>query len=253
MCTLTIRFDPDAETPVVVAANRDELYRRASLPPSVITGRPAVFAPRDREAGGTWLGVNENGLFASITNVWIQHGKSRYQGEPGTRSRGLLTLDVLRCIDLQEAATTIRRLLHQDTYQFFNLAVVSPTGGAVFTHTGALKQYPISPGVTTVLNAPYDPRRDRGDSLPPYEPGGISRSKSKDSWLKEVRAYLSQHPEICKHGKTYGTRCSHIVTISQRGDHRFWYSDGHPCQTEFQDMSGDPQGMSSGVHTPSNY
>ncbi|MFQ6615144.1 MAG: NRDE family protein [Fidelibacterota bacterium] len=258
MCTLTIRFDPDARIPVVVAANRDELYRRVSSPPSVIPGNPPVFAPRDEEAGGTWLGVNKHGLFVSITNVWISDGKTKHQGEPGTRSRGLLTLDVLRCESVEEAATTVRRLMKRDFYQYFNLAVASPTDGVVLSHAGSLRQYPMSPGVTTLLNTPYRPHVDRsrvlpggnqGDTLPPYPPGNTGETASKDSWLQHVTSYLSQHPETCKHGKIYGTRCSHIVVISRAGDHRFWYADGPPCQTQFQDMSADLRTIVPSVRT----
>ena len=54
---------------VFLAANRDEFYDRPSDLP-----RPRGHAPRrwfgpvDLRADGTWIGVNEHGLFAVITN-----------------------------------------------------------------------------------------------------------------------------------------------------------------------------------------
>ncbi|MFQ6674848.1 MAG: NRDE family protein [Fidelibacterota bacterium] len=251
MCTLTIRFDPGASAPVAVAANRDELYRRPSSPPAVIKENPAVFAPRDREAGGTWLGVNEHSIFASITNVWIRQGRKRYSGDPGGRSRGLLTLDALSCRTVEEAAHTVEESVSRDTYQFFNLAVVSPTAGIIFTYTGSLKGYPMHPGVTTILNSPYDPHVDRTDALPPYPSETGVGPEPRDAWLQQVTTYLSQHPDICRHGRFYGTRCSHIVTLSSDKSPRFWYADGPPCQSEFHDMSPAMEPLYAAVHTSS--
>ena len=85
MCVLAL-FVGDSLT---VAANRDEFLGRPSAPPSEI--EPGIFAPQDREAGGTWLGVNRHGLFVAVTN---RHEPKR---PPNAYSRGRLALDALRC------------------------------------------------------------------------------------------------------------------------------------------------------------
>ncbi|PSP47352.1 hypothetical protein BRC60_08635 [Halobacteriales archaeon QH_1_68_42] len=56
MCTLVFAWQVFPDAPVVAAANRDELLDRPSEPPSVIEEEPGVVAPRDAEAGGTWIG-----------------------------------------------------------------------------------------------------------------------------------------------------------------------------------------------------
>ena len=68
VCTLVFAWQVFPDAPVVAAANRDELLDRPSEPPSVIEEEPGVVAPRDAEAGGTWIGYNEHGVLVAITN-----------------------------------------------------------------------------------------------------------------------------------------------------------------------------------------
>ena len=69
----------------MVAANRDEFYARPTAPTAFWPDHPQVFAGRDLEKGGTWLGVTPAGRFAALTN---------YRDPPARRaatpSRGLL-------------------------------------------------------------------------------------------------------------------------------------------------------------------
>ena len=75
-----------------MAANRDEFLARPADPPErSADGR--WLAPRDRQAGGTWLGVNATGLFVGVTN------RSAGPRDPARRSRGLLVLDALESAD----------------------------------------------------------------------------------------------------------------------------------------------------------
>jgi uncharacterized protein with NRDE domain len=103
MCLILLAWQTHPEFPLVVAANRDEFYAR----PSAAAGRwpadPRILGGRDLEAGGTWLGLREDGRFAAVTNV-REPGAPKNQlvsrihkvdTEKGNRSRGLLTRDFL--------------------------------------------------------------------------------------------------------------------------------------------------------------
>src|SRR5687768_16394773 len=68
VCVLILFHRVEADHPVVVAANRDESPGRRSSPPGIRPGPPRILCPADRQAGGTWIGFNELGLFAGITN-----------------------------------------------------------------------------------------------------------------------------------------------------------------------------------------
>ena len=68
MCLLAIQYKSVPEAPILVAANREEAYDRPSLVPSIQPGKPRVLSGVDAKAGGTWLGVNQNGLFVGAAN-----------------------------------------------------------------------------------------------------------------------------------------------------------------------------------------
>src|SRR3954463_16360392 len=90
MCTLAAFVGPSPATPLVVAANRDEMLARPAVPPFLWPGAPRVLSPRDEVGGGTWLGLNEHALFVGVTNR---------AGAPPDRSllsRGALVAESLR-------------------------------------------------------------------------------------------------------------------------------------------------------------
>ena len=68
MCLLALQYKSVPEAPILVAANREEAYDRPSLIPAIQPGKPRVLSGVDARAGGTWLGVNQNGLFVGAAN-----------------------------------------------------------------------------------------------------------------------------------------------------------------------------------------
>ncbi|MBF2904338.1 hypothetical protein HKT32_28955, partial [Pseudomonas aeruginosa] len=63
MCLIVFAWQPGHALPLLVAANRDEFYARPSLPLAAWEDAEGVFAGRDLEAGGTWLGLGPAGRF----------------------------------------------------------------------------------------------------------------------------------------------------------------------------------------------
>lgn len=118
MCTLVILRQSGTDWPVVLAANRDEMKDRPwDAPAEHWPDRPGVVAGRDRLAGGSWLGVNGDGLAAAVLNRIGTLGPA-----DGKRSRGELVLEAL---DHATAATAARALeqLNPDAYRPFNLVI----------------------------------------------------------------------------------------------------------------------------------
>ena len=69
MCLIVFAWRPGHEVPLLLAANRDEFYARPSLPLGHWDDQPGVYAGRDLQAGGTWLGLGPDGRFAALTNI----------------------------------------------------------------------------------------------------------------------------------------------------------------------------------------
>ena len=98
MCLLAVQYRLVPESPILVAANREEYVDRPSLPPSIQSGKPRVLCGIDQKAGGSWLGCqSERTVRRTLCN--------RATATPlfGQRSRGLLALDLLRCTSASRA------------------------------------------------------------------------------------------------------------------------------------------------------
>lgn len=63
---LALRSHPD--WPLFIAANRDEFHQRPTLAVAPWHNHPDVIAGIDLQAGGTWLGVTQQGRFGLLTN-----------------------------------------------------------------------------------------------------------------------------------------------------------------------------------------
>jgi uncharacterized protein with NRDE domain len=89
MCLLVVLSRVHPEFPLIVAANRDELLARKATPMTVMRASvPRILGGRDEVAGGTWLAVNEHGVFAGLTNA----PPTRAGRDPSKKSRGELPL-----------------------------------------------------------------------------------------------------------------------------------------------------------------
>src|SRR5262245_11698807 len=90
MCTIVVLFRVHPALPVVIAANRDELYARAARGPLVLAESPRVVGGLDEVGGGTWLGVRADGAFVAVTNQRVAAAP-----DPRLRSRGRAVLEAL--------------------------------------------------------------------------------------------------------------------------------------------------------------
>ena len=117
MCLILFALQQYEEFPLIVIANRDEYYARPTQSAHWWPDTPGIFAGRDLEARGTWMGVNKNGRFAAVTNV-------RQPGNlgPARLSRGKLTRDFLSS---REPAESFLNSIEPDSddYGGFNLLV----------------------------------------------------------------------------------------------------------------------------------
>ena len=91
MCLILLANDYHPHYKLVVAANRDEFYKRPTLPANFWPDYPSILAGKDLEQGGTWMGITTAGRFAALTNY-----RDALQEKPNAPSRGHLVRDYLR-------------------------------------------------------------------------------------------------------------------------------------------------------------
>jgi len=241
MCTLILLDRVVPQIPVVVAANRDEFLARPAAKPALFPagdGRPAFVAPQDLEAGGTWMGMNELGLFVGLTNRPVA-------AKPAdARSRGLLVLDALAQPDAPAVARELQRQ-SRERYAPFNLLAADgrETWLVRRTEEGLQERSALGPGIHVICNRDrHDPgstKVARIEALLAQIDLGLTQTKL----AKALFWVLGAHPagsnpyeNPCVHTPEYGTRSSSVVFwgATQRA---YWYADGTPCDTKYRDFT----------------
>ncbi len=247
MCTLAIYFQLSAEFPVVVAANRDEFYRRPARPPAASGTDPWIVAGSDSVAQGTWLGVNAHGLIAGLLNR-----RTAAAIDPTRRSRGLLCLEALHAPSVDAAAT---RACDEPALRYnpFNLLLASPRAACVVGNVSTtMVCTALQPGLHVLTNLEVNdfecPRIAKSYAL--FDAcRHLLNDPTLDLLLARLREILSDHStpldprssqppnNLCVHTAEFGTRSSTLLAYSARtGRFRMWHADGPPCQTEYTEV-----------------
>jgi uncharacterized protein with NRDE domain len=249
MCLIVFSWQPDAQLPLVLAANRDEFYARPSAAAAFWDDAPGVLAGRDLEAGGTWLGINRSGRFAAVTNIRDPSASS------APRSRGELTADFLRGNETA-AAYLARIATRSDQYLGFNL-IVGDRRGLWYLHGGSGPQ-PLSPGVYGLSNAALDvpwPKVELAKARLQQTLASRTQDAPTHAALRAVLAdrTLAAEADLHRQGligemaqqlsaqfivtRSYGTRCTSTLV---------WHADGRTQFAEERyDETGRPMGEAS--------
>lgn len=148
MCLVVFAWRPESQQPLLLLANRDEVHARPSAALAQWADQPSIYAGRDLEAGGTWLGIAAHGRFATLTNV-------RDMSLPlGEQSRGALVSDYLAGQQSpQEYLHSIAAELEQ--YSGFNL-LLGDAQSMWFVSSTEPRQKRLSPGIYGLCNASLD-------------------------------------------------------------------------------------------------
>lgn len=184
MCTLTILREPHR---VLVTMNRDDASKREeSLPALAPHAETAFAAPRDLQAGGTWIGMNHHGVIACLLN--------RYDVAPqGRASRGAIVIAAMRGSSGSEASTLVTALDHC-AYSPFTCLVITEHGATRLDWTGLRlerAELPQSDDITMLTSSSwqFDEVRARRETL--------LREiwEERDAPVARIRAFHSQRIE----------------------------------------------------------
>jgi len=169
---IVFNYDPESDTPLLLAANRDEFYRRRALPlawwpdDSILAGRDlgfvSWFARCKQMLGlskpgelGTWLGVSRSGRFAAITNFRDASEIAAAKENKQARSRGLLVSQFLAgTFDPAAYAAEVSGSAHD--YNGFNLLFGSRDEMWYFSNRTGRGAEKLIPGLYGLSNATLD-------------------------------------------------------------------------------------------------
>jgi uncharacterized protein with NRDE domain len=247
MCTIAVLFGI-ADAPLILAANRDEMYMRPTRPPEVLS--PGVVGGVDVLSGGTWLALRRDGRFAAVTNQRAIDPPPQL----GLRSRGLVVKELAEAADPDAyvAAIDPRR------YASVNLiwGDADHVSIAYARNEGTLEVEALPHGVHVLCNdrlgAPGFPRGERMTRA-------ILAALDHTNLFRELAIALSDHTRVdladvppshlprelareltatCIHSEHYGTRSASLIAIEHGRVAQYLHAEGSPCTHEFEDKRG---------------
>ena len=240
MCTLIAIHRRVRGTPLIVAANRDEYFDRPTEGPAVRKGSAGgpVLAPLDLRAGGTWLGTNALGVVAAVTNLRCE------SPDPNRRSRGMVVMDALREPTAARAADWLKAL-PEETYNPFHCFVADRSQAFHVVYRERPRIRELAPGVHVIGNVDPDEEPAPKAERIAKRVAGVAEL-DREAALAELAVACREHDaggvsDTCVHLGTYGTRSSALLAWGEdAGDpaaNRLLYSDGAPCENDYQDLS----------------
>ena len=235
MCTLIAAVSAFADTPLVVAANRDERLDRAATGPRIWPGPPRFVAPRNEVAGGTWLGVSARGLFVGVTN------RAAHPRDPKRRSRGALVVEALAAGSALELHATLAGL-DPRSFNGFHLFYGDRDGAHVTWSDGErLTQASLSPGLHVVTERSFSGATHARELwIRDAWARGVAQSGATPETLGPILAHhddANPFASVCVHAEAfnYGTRSSSIFVLrSDLAQSKLFWAEGRPCTTSFR-------------------
>lgn len=232
MCLLVFAYHKHPRHKLIVAANRDEDYRRPARAARFWDTKNDILAGKDLKAGGTWMGITRSGRFSAITNY-----RDLSISKENPPSRGHLVLDFLKESDPPEAY--LERVDQKaEQYAGFNLLVGSADDLFFYSNQQQSIQQ-LSEGIYGLSNHLLDtpwPKVKRAKSQLQqivHQPD-ISETALFDLLADDVEAPEDQLPDtglpkdierkvspVFIKSDNYGTRCSTILLVSRKNEVTF--------------------------------
>ena len=233
MCLIFIAQHAHPNYPVIIAANRDEFYQRPTTVANYWQDNREILAGRDQKAGGTWLGINRQGRFAAITNFREQDHR-HYNS-----SRGDIPSQYL-ANNLEDDHFSEQLQNDAETYAGFNCLFGQLSADATLHYySNRLNQdenqaKTLTPGIYGLSNALIDSNwfkieqgKQELEQLlhQPFEHEKwfaflADQTKAADHSLPDTGMTIATEKLLSSrfiHSEDYGTRCSTLITLNNKG------------------------------------
>jgi hypothetical protein len=216
--------------------NRDEQPTRpARGPERCVAGGVPYLAPRDVEAGGTWISVNAFGVTVSMTNQYPQPAAAQ---PANPISRGLLLASLVDAMSLAEVEHRVRHL-GLERYRPFAIAAFEPVGppkSLRWNGSALTTELHSNPGFVLTSSGATPPELEETRRTIFTE--AIDLNGLTATTLTQV--HRDHRPErgplsVCMHRPEAATvSYCHITVAGASGDILFRYAPGPPCTTSVQ-------------------
>lgn len=238
MCLLAVQYRLVPESPILIASNREEYFDRPTLPPAIQSGKPRALCGLDQRTSGTWLGVNQNGMFVGICNRMTRVPKA------GERSRGLLGLDLLRCFTARKAYDKALDELSRTKYAGCSIVVADfSEGWVIYNEDNEPESRELPDGLSIIgarnLNDVGDDRVQMAHRLLTLQ--------TLDSPVKFLAVaskvfargpVANGKPGMVIRGQGYGTISSSLIALGVKPrDAIYQYASGAPDRAKYEDYS----------------
>lgn len=233
MCLINFQYQLHPNYQLIIAANRDEFYKRPTANAHFWEDEPNVLAGRDLEKRGTWLGITKEGRFAALTNY-----RAPAHMQAKKHSRGKIVSDYLT------GNKTPENYIHdiqqmKELYSGFNL-LLGNSNHLIYYNNIENTMTKVDSGTHSLsnhfLNTPW-PKVEKGKHLlnayitehQIVDPEVLftilaNDEIAKDEDLPRTGIDLSLErqlsPLFIDYGD-YGTRCSTILLITKNNDVTF--------------------------------
>ena len=242
MCVLAFAWQVHPHWRLIAAGNRDELHGRPAAPLARWDEPGQVLAGRDLQSGGSWMGISEQGRFAVVTNL-----RGYGAPQPDRASRGALVADFLS----GEGRYADPRSAELADFNPFNLIVADREQAHFLSNRPRAEATNLAHGIYGLSNGALDepwPKTMqlkaflldwivagatrpetlldclRVEALPDF---GLHTSEPSDAPLEPPLSPIFIRDAV------YGTRCSTVVAIDERGEgvmiERRFAANGEPA------------------------
>jgi len=230
MCLILFAKNCHPKYKLILIANRDEFYNRPTK--ELHKWASGMYAGKDLQAGGTWMGIAGDGKFAALTNF-----RAPNQIDTTKRTRGHL---VSRFLTGNQHPYPYLESVHHlaSTYNGFNLLCGSPD--ALFYYSNIQKKIiEIEDGIHGLSNAFLNtdwPKVTKGKhqlkhaiQAPEITISDLfqilsDKEKASDETLPSTGVSVEWERKLSPlfiQSETYGTRCSSIITIDKNNAVQF--------------------------------
>lgn len=243
MCLIVFAYKYHPQYPLILAGNRDEFHRRPTQKLHVWDGNPNILAGKDLKEGGTWLGINQHGKMAAVTNH-----RDLSNIKENAPSRGFIVTEILKS-DLSTSEKLFDMAPDFSKYNGFNL--IAGTVDDLYycsNHDNSFQK--IKPGLYGISNASLNTPWPKTNSALENFSTALNSGQPDSNEIFDLLCDTNRYPEnmLPKTGLSpemekavssvfiltddYGTRSSALLMVDKNGKIKFTEKTYSPGTTD---------------------